>query len=90
MNPVIFLGLLLALAGCASLYLASPRQRWLARPWAARPARAAGAALLAAGLAALLQALQTVTAAFTFVTWAMLLFVLLPYLGALLSIARRR
>jgi len=42
-----------------------------------------GALLLAGGLAALFAALRPVTAVFVFCTWAMLLFVLLPYLGAL-------
>lgn len=77
------LGLLLALAGSLALYLASPNQRWLARPLTGRPARVAACILLALGLLNLLQVLQTVPAVFVFVTWAMLLFVLWPYLGAL-------
>lgn len=83
MPPALALGLALALAGCLSVYLGAEHQRLLARRWPARPARIAGALLLAGGLAALFAALQPVTAVFVFCTWAMLLFVLLPYLGAL-------
>jgi len=83
MPPALALGLALALAGCLSMYLGAEHQRLLARRWPARPARIAGALLLAGGLAALFAALRPVTAVFVFCTWAMLLFVLLPYLGAL-------
>lgn len=88
MNGIVALGLLLAAAGCASVYLASPNQRWRTAPWPARPARAAGALLLAAGLLVLLQVLRPAAGSFVFVHWLMLLFVLFPYLGALRS-ARR-
>lgn len=77
------LGLLLALAGSLAIYLASPNQRWLARPLMGRPARVAGFILLALGLLSLRQSLQATPAVFVLVTWAMLLFVLWPYLGAL-------
>lgn len=83
MNLFLGLGLLLGLAGCASLYFGARHQRLLARRWPARPARIAGVLLLAGGLAALLAAAQPATAVFILCTWAMLLFVLLPYLGAL-------
>lgn len=84
MNGVLFaLGLALLPLGCASLYLASPNQRWLARLWPAAAARAAGLLSLAAGLAVLWQIMQGVAAAFTFATGLMLLFVVFPYLGAL-------
>jgi len=81
-------GLLLAAAGCAGIYLASPHQRWLAASWPALPARVAGVLLLVAGLVALLQVLQAAAAAFVFVHWLMLLFVIFPYLGAL-RVSRR-
>lgn len=83
-------GLLLGLAGCLAVYLASPKQRWLARPLTPRPARVAGTALLAAGLFALTRGMQTLPAVFVLVTWAMLLFVLLPYLGALVPPGKDR
>lgn len=82
------LGLALAAAGCASIYLASPHQRWRAAPWPAQPARWAGALLLPAGLIALLQGLQAAAASFVLLHWVMLLLVLFPYLGALMA-ARR-
>ncbi|CAG0965189.1 hypothetical protein MTYP_00951 [Methylophilaceae bacterium] len=83
MSGVFALGLLLAAAGCACIYLASPNQRWRGASWPAWPARAAGTVLLAAGLAALLHVFQAPVAAFVFVHWLMLLFALFPYLGAL-------
>lgn len=88
MDGNVVLGLVLAAAGCIGIYLASPNQRWRVAPWPAAPSRAAGAVLLVTGLAALLQALKGPAAAFVFVHWLMLLFVLFPYLGALLP-ARR-
>ncbi|NSL54460.1 hypothetical protein [Uliginosibacterium aquaticum] len=78
-------GLLLALAGSFAIHLASPHQRWRASALAARPARLAGAALLVAALIALGQALHSVVAVFVLLTWLMLAFVLLPYLGALIA-----
>lgn len=89
MNGYFALGLLLAAAGCACVYLASPNQRWRAEPWPARPTRVVGAALLVAALAAFLHVLQAAAASFVFVHWLMLLFVLFPYLGALRSAPRR-
>ncbi|THF65105.1 hypothetical protein [Pseudothauera rhizosphaerae] len=82
MNASFTLGLLLAAAGCLCIYLASPNQCWRAAAWPARPARAAGALLLASGLAALLQTLQAPAASFVFACWLMLLLVFFPYLGA--------
>lgn len=89
MNWIVALGLLLATAGSASIYLASPNQRWLVAPWPARHARTAGTLLLAAALIVLLQVLRPAAGCFVFLHWLMLLFVLFPYLGALRS-ARRR
>lgn len=83
-------GLLLALAGSISIYLASPHQRWRGRPLVAGPARSLGCALLALGLVLVCQVMQIVAAVFLFATALMLLFLLLPYLGALLVILRSR
>lgn len=84
------LGLLLAAAGCVGIYLASPNQRWRAAPWPGRPARMVGVLLLVGGLAAFLQTLRSPVAAFVFLHWLMLLFILFPYLGALLAARRGR
>lgn len=81
MNGLFVLGLALLPFGCAGIYLASPNQRWLARPWP-RPIAAAGGLLLAVGLGVLWQVMQGVAAAFTFAASVMLLFVVFPYLGA--------
>ncbi|MBS1210484.1 MAG: hypothetical protein H6R19_2882 [Proteobacteria bacterium] len=78
-------GLLLALAGSLAIHFASPHQRWRPRALAAHPARLAGAALLVAALIALGQVLHSVVAVFVLLTWLMLVFVLLPYLGALIG-----
>lgn len=90
MNIPLAFGLLLALAGCLSLYFSAGHQRLLAHRWPARPARVAGVLLLVAALAALFSALQPVTAVFVLCTWTMLLFTLLPYLGALRTLKERR
>lgn len=90
MNPYLAAGLLLCLAGCMSIYLGAFHQRLVARRWPPVPARIAGALLLAAGLAFLLQTLRPVTAGFVFCTWAMLVFVLLPYAGALKTLRGTR
>lgn len=84
------LGLLLVAAGCVGIYLASPNQLWRAAPWPGRPARMVGVLLLVGGLAAFLQTLRSPVAAFVFVHWLMLLFILFPYLGALLAARRGR
>jgi hypothetical protein len=88
MNLAVASGLLLALAGCTAFYLASPQQRWRAAPLPARPARLAAGVLLIAGMAALCQALQPLTATYVLLIWVMLLLVLLPYVGALLVLRR--
>jgi hypothetical protein len=83
------LGMLLAAAGCASCHLSVRHQHWLTRPLPARPARLAGAVLLAAALVALAQAMQVVVAVFVFVTWTMLVCVALPHADALLALYRK-
>jgi len=89
-NTNVALGLGLVVAGAASLYLASPHQRWLAAPLPARPARAVALALLVASPIAFSRAMQMVPAVFTFVASLMLLLVLLPYVGGALVALRRR
>lgn len=89
MDGIVAFGLLLAAAGCTGIYLASPNQRWRTAPLPARPARAAGTLLLAAGLIVLLQALRPAAGSFVFIHWLMLLFVFFPYLGAL-RVSRRK
>lgn len=89
MDYFIALGMALVTAGCASIYLASPHQRWLSRACSAFPSRLAGVALLVGGLMALLQSLYALAASFVFITALMLLFILLPYVGALISLYRK-
>lgn len=81
---------LAALSGCASIYLASPNQRWLVRSLPVVPARTGGVLLLVLGWLSLLQKMQSVTAAFVFITFLMLVFSVLPYIGALVGNGRER
>ncbi|WP_319239516.1 hypothetical protein [uncultured Propionivibrio sp.] len=90
MNHSFLIGLGLAASGCACLYLSASRQNWLARPWPAGVSRLVGTVLLVAGFVALLQSQQSVAAAFTLLTVAMTVFMLVPYVGAWLSARRRR
>lgn len=85
----IAVGMALTFAGCACLYLASPRQLWLKTPLCARPARVAAGILSIGGLTAFIQAMYVVPAVFTFITWVMLLLVIFPYIGAAISSTRR-
>lgn len=88
MSTFTVIGLLLVLSGSAFIYLASPNQRWLAAPLTGRPGRALG--LLLIGWLCLTRDMQILAATFVLVTFLMLAFVLLPYLGALRSIGRER
>lgn len=74
--------------GCLCIYAASPHQRCFAAPWPLWPARGGGGALLALGWWGLAQAMQPLTATFVFVTTLMLVFAVLPYLGAFLYVRR--
>lgn len=77
-----WLAFVLSLAGTVCLYLAAPRQSWLAQPWPARM-RWPGLLLLVLAQAAWLQALRPLAGLFMGITLLMLLAVALPYLGAL-------
>ncbi len=89
MDIFILLALLISLLGTASIYLASPNQRWRPAPLPACSARIFGVIFLTMGLAFLLNALQAAAAFFVFIHWLMLLFVLFPYFGALLATRRK-
>lgn len=78
------LGLLISLSGFLCLYLASPNQLWLNKPWGLRAALLIGLILICSGLYLLAQPLSLLAAIFTLLHWVMLLAVLSPYLGALL------
>lgn len=90
MNTFILLGLVFLLAGCACIYGASPHQRGLTHALPAWPARVSGGALLSLGWLAFIQTMQAVTASFVFATTLMLLWVALPYVGALMLTGRGR
>lgn len=72
-----------ATAGSAALYLGSPRQHWLSRPWPARPARVGGALALAGAWAAWSAVLHPATAFFAVLTAAMVVLPVLPAVAAL-------
>lgn len=90
MNTSTALALTAALTGCACLHLASPNQRWRLAPLPSRPAQGAGLALLVMSWLGLRQDMQTITATFTLASMLMLIFVLLPYLGAFIAMKRDR
>jgi len=79
--------LFLGTAGCAVLYLSHRHQRWLRQPLATA-SRLAGAALLAASLAAALAAWAPLTAMFAWLLLAMLAWGLLPFVSLLLPEVR--
>lgn len=83
MNIGLPVGLLFSLVGACLIYLASPNQRWMTRPLPPSLGRLGGSLLLLVGGFALGQVMQPVTASFVLFTWLMLVFSLLPYLGAL-------
>lgn len=68
--------------GCLSLYLASPNQRLRSAPWPSAPAKAAGIVALILSWLAYRQGLQALTTSFVLATQLVLLWALLPYLGA--------
>ncbi len=90
MNTSTALALTAALTGCACLHLASPNQRWRLAPLPSRPARGAGLALLVLSWLSLRQGMQATAATFTFASMLMLVFILLPYVGAFIAVKRDR
>ncbi len=89
MNMFVLCGLLALLAGSVCIYLASTHQRWLNKALPTGPACISGGVLLLLGWLALGQSMQTVAASFVFVTALMLLWVVLPYVGALVVLWQR-
>lgn len=81
--------LLVSGIGCVAIYLASENQLLLRDSWSKPLARAVGLTLLAAGLVLLLRVMQPVAGLSLFVVYLMLVFVALPYLGALRKVWRR-
>lgn len=89
MSGSFLLSLLAQCAGAVLLYLASPKQLWLATPLAARPARVLAGVLLLTALVGLLQIFQLAAGLFIFIHVLMLLLLLLPYCGAWRRLYRR-
>lgn len=84
------LGSFFAVLGSALLYLASPNQRWRARPLPAPLAPAAGGLALVASLLAFHRATSVLPGLFTFVSVVMLALVVITYAGALARPRRDR
>lgn len=84
------LGLSASTVGCLCIYLAAENQRWLAAPWPRGVAWPVGACLLVLGWLGLAQDATGLTATFIFATTLMLIFSILPYIGALLHVHRTR
>ncbi len=92
MNPVLVaLAAGTGIAGAALLYLASPQQAWRAAgPWPARARGWPGGLCLLISLLALLQLLGALAATFTWLTLLMLVWSLMPFLGAWRARNRKR
>jgi high-affinity Fe2+/Pb2+ permease len=73
---------LLLLLGAVCIYLSSPHQRWLRKPLRASIARGCGVLLLILAQLCFWLVMRSVAAFFMFVSMAMVLFLVLPYLGA--------
>jgi hypothetical protein len=86
---VVVLALILTIAGCMCLYLASPNQKWLAQALPGRPVLVAGSLLLAAGLAAWIAALWPLAGFFVALHVAMVCLFVFPYSAALRRFGRR-
>jgi len=86
---VAVLALVLTIAGCACLYLASPHQKWLAQALPGRPVLVAGSLLLAAALVAWIAALRPLAGFFVALHVAMVCFFVFPYSAALRSFGRK-
>ena len=82
--------MVLTVAGCACLYLASPNQKWLPQASPHMPFLAAGSLLLAAGLAAWIVALRPLAGFFVTLHVAMVCLFAFPYMAALRGIWRAR
>ncbi len=90
MNILSLTGIAACVAGCACLYLASPNQRGLAQPLPAALARVVSLALIVVAWLCLAQDMQALAASFVLVTLMMLALSVLPYLGAMWGMGRRR
>jgi nicotinamide riboside transporter PnuC len=84
------IGLFASAIGCICLYLAAENQRWLVVPWPRPLAWPAAVCCLVLGWLGIVQEAQVITATFIFVTELMLVFSILPYIGALLHVRRSR
>lgn len=80
------LALLLALGGCALIYLTSCHQLWIKKQLPTSPYRLLGVLLIGLGLLVLLGVMQAIAAIYVLSVWIMLLLVLFPYLGAAKSL----
>ncbi|CAB3653523.1 hypothetical protein LMG24238_01275 [Paraburkholderia sediminicola] len=77
-----------AFAGALLFYFSVPGQRWLHRPWPARPARVAAAVCVAFSLACAGAALHPATSLAVVVTTLMASLTALPFVGVLIERSR--
>jgi hypothetical protein len=84
-----FVGLALVFAACLGIYLASPNQRWLAKPVPAPLAWASGLTMCVTAWVCLVQGCQPLTASLMLYTALMLSGVVLPCSGALLTLLKK-
>lgn len=86
---IVVLALSFTVLGCASLYLASPNQKWLSQNLARKPFFAAGSLLLVAGLAAWIVTLRPLSGVFVTLHVAMVCLLVFPYVAAFRATRRR-
>ncbi|WP_459908746.1 hypothetical protein [Caballeronia sp. HLA56] len=86
MSALAFLSLTI---GTLLLYLCAKNQTWLQKPLPAIPTRIGGAASMLAALVLWTNSMQPIAGVFLFVTAAIVMFVVYPYLGALRSILKQ-
>ncbi|MFM0737446.1 hypothetical protein PQQ51_09410 [Paraburkholderia xenovorans] len=79
-----------AFAGALLFYLASDGQRWLRRPWPARPARVAAAVCIALSLVCAARTLHPAASVSVVVTVLMASLSVLPFVGALVERSRMK
>jgi len=90
MGSSTLIGLALAFAACLAIYLASPNQRWRAKPLPPLPARAGGLAMCVAAWLCLAHGRQPLTATLMLYTALMVSCLVLPCTGALLGLLKKK
>ncbi|WP_087631295.1 hypothetical protein [Caballeronia telluris] len=79
-----------ALAGALLFHSSSPNQRWLRRPWPARPSRIAGIVCIVASLVSAARGLPIATSLSVVIAASMACLTACPFVGVLIERMRAR